>query len=104
MIKMFKEWLNEGFLQSDPFYKMIPEIEESEMINAFKEYGLHVDNIDYDNYEIIVTFSSYAYGGELPKNITDAMSKISETIGADNWTFWDPMSKVRFFFKEDEED
>jgi len=102
MIKMFKEWLNEDW--SNPFYKMIPEIEESEMINAFEEYGLHVDNIDYDNYEIIVTFSSYAYGGELPKEITGAMSKIAETIGADNWTFWDPMGKVRFFFKEDDED
>lgn len=103
-LKRFDE-LHEKFYTNDDQSYLDEEVPESMIINVFKEYGLSADendnpinSITYDNDEIIVSFTSYAFGGELPNNVSDVMDKISKKIGASDWTFWEPMDQVRFFY------
>lgn len=86
------------------------EVPESLLIDEFKKWGLSCDEsenyfnqIKYDVNEILVRFTSYAYGGEMPQNLSYLMHKIQMAIGATSWTFWEPMSSVRFFFNESDD-
>ncbi len=106
-MKTWKQFnsINEGIVNYDQ-EDLVESVPESKIINAFKKYGLSCDEDENFQNEIIyvseeeikVNFTSYAFGGELPRNISDAMDDICDTLGADSWTFWDPMGSVRFFF------
>lgn len=105
----FNDFLNEdidSYLKEDS--SPIDEIDEADIIEAFRSKGLSADHkenplndIVYDSQadEITVTYTSYAFGGEMPKKLSEDMQEISDSLGAINWTFWEPMNTVRFFFE-----
>lgn len=99
--------VNEGVIRYD-LEDLEESVPESKIIEAFRKHGLSCDEnenfqneiIYVDAEEIKVNFTSYALGGELPKNISKVMDEICDELGGNNWTFWDPMGSVRFFFND----
>lgn len=113
----FNEFMNEEIIgpsgfgagpkPSRGFELEVSEIPESELIDLFRERGMSCDkkenyqnDIQYDeiNNEIMVSFTSYAFNGEMPNDLSKYMREIADILGASDWSFDDPISKVRFFF------
>lgn len=91
----------------EDYDKPVNGIPKSEIIDLFKERELscddkenHFNEIQYDEIDnqILISFTSYAFGGEMPKDLSRFMIEISDILGASNWSFVDPMSKVIFYF------
>lgn len=112
IITKFNDFIKESHYFLDKFFTgdKWDEIVDNDniVIEAFKKRGLSCDekenyynDIYFDNVngEIVVNFTSYALGGELPNNISKIMEDISEELGAESWHFWDPMGKVIFKYE-----
>jgi len=106
----FKDFLNEELLWSNEdenFKNPVSNIPKSQIIDIFKERGLSCDEKDnwqneitYNTIEntIEITYTSYKYGGEMPKDLSIFMQEIADILDASDWNFVDPMSKVIFYF------
>jgi len=87
---------NESLFNNKP----LPEIDldelipEENVIETFKKYGISVDdkenkinNVQYiDNNQIMCSYTTYSYAGEIPNNISEILNNIKNDLGASNIT------------------